>query len=158
MNTQHPPREPMIIIDDLMADQATEEKTDKLVAIDTLMREIDDRITRFCAMTGAKGKPVKKRWQDLKKSSPVPLPAQKEVSIEDVERACRDHLVAQGYTQGDGTWEFQTTIISRFGTKYMHIQLATDGKEEIEMLYQGEAATITTLFTDAMSVFKGGAS
>jgi len=35
--------------------------------VQRLMQEIDERVNRFVELTGIKGKPVKRRWRDIKK-------------------------------------------------------------------------------------------
>ena len=39
--------------------------------VNRLMNEIDERVNRFVQITGARGKQVKKRWRDIKKSRKV---------------------------------------------------------------------------------------
>lgn len=46
-----------------------DENEAKEAEIAMLMHEIDEKVNRFVALTGASGKKVKRRWREIKKSA-----------------------------------------------------------------------------------------
>jgi hypothetical protein len=128
-------------------------QADRNHQVENLMRDIDDKVARFCALTGANGKIVKKNWRRVKQSSKTALPDRLQSAEENFEKILRDYYVARGHVVGDGTWEFQVTLTSRYGSKHMLVLFDTDELEEAELAYQAEAATLDTLYADATAFF-----
>lgn len=124
-----------------------------------LMAEIDERVQRFCTITGANGKPVAKRWRDIKKSSHVPLPQPQGDRLAALEIAVRDFFITKGYIPSADTWEFEVTIISRRKNKHMMILFGCDEMEKDEdfaLIYQAETTTLDALYDDAFDYFRSG--
>jgi len=59
------------ILDDKEVMPACDGSINREFEVAELMREIENKIERFIALTGEKGKVVKKRWRDIKKSRVV---------------------------------------------------------------------------------------
>lgn len=124
--------------------------------VEQLMRDIDEKIGKFCAITGASGKVVKKRWRNIKNSSPATLPKHTDDKLDELEKAIRNHYIRKGYKVGDGAWEFQVTVISQYLNKHILILLDDDSEEEAQEIYQAEASTLDALYTDALGYFNAG--
>jgi hypothetical protein len=129
---------------------------DRHTEVQSLMRDIDDRVARFCTMTGANGKSAKKRWRDIKKSAGVVTIRTVPITQEDVDKAARDYFTGNGYDIDDHSWEFEVTTIGKRGSVYMMILVAEEGKEDAELVYQAEASTHQKLYADALDFFRNG--
>lgn len=124
------------------------ESTEKEVG--RLMTEIDEKINRFVELTGAKGKVVKKRWRDIKKGRTEKVTSDR---VAELEKAVRDYYVRNGATLGDGTWEFQVSILTEYSQKNLRIVLAVEGKEPFVELEVAEARNTKEMFDKAFEYF-----